>query len=99
MKADHHKKFIFQTLQNASENEIPESVVVVDRGATYQHFDAIMKIGKELGGIYSWIAVLKIIPSKWRYSLYLWIARNRYRWFGVSKSCYIPSPEEKERFI
>ena len=99
IKADRQKKFLFQPLQNSSLNEIPDSVIVVDGVAIYQHFDAIMKIGKELGGIYKMVGLMRIIPSKWRHALYLWIARNRYPWFGVRKSCYIPSPEEKERFI
>ena len=99
MKADGQKKFQFQTLQNSSENETPDSVIVYDGKTTYSHFEAILKIGKELGGIYSMVGVLKVFPSKWRHSIYLWIARNRYRWFGVRKSCFIPSPEDKERFI
>ena len=99
LKADRQKKFLYQTLQNSSYNEAPDSVVVYDGAVTYRHFDAILKIGKELGGIYRMIGVLRIIPSKWRRSLYLWIAKNRYRWFGMRKSCYFPSLEDKERFI
>ena len=99
MKADRRKKFLFQTLQNSSVNETPDSVIVYDGKGTFSHFEAILKIGKELGGIYSIVGILRIIPIKWRHSLYLWIAKNRYRWFGVRQSCFIPSPEDKERFI
>lgn len=99
LKADQRKKFLFQTLQNSSDNGIAESVIVYDGRTTYSHFDAILKIGKELGGVYRLIGILRIIPSKWRHLLYVWIARNRYRWFGVRQSCYIPSPKDKERFI
>ena len=99
MKADRRKKFLFQTLQNSSANETPDSVIVYDRKGTFSHFEAILKIGKELGGIYSIVGIFRIIPIKWRHSLYLWIAKNRYRWFGVRQSCFIPSPEDKERFI
>lgn len=99
MKADRRGKFLFQALQSLSENQIPDSVIVDDGKATYDHFDALLKIGKELGGIYRLIGIFKMIPSPWRQSLYQWIARNRYKCFGVRKSCYIPSLEEKERFI
>lgn len=99
MKVDRRKKFLFQTLQNTTDNEELETVTITDGTKSYSHFDAILKIGKELGGIYKLAVVLKIIPRKWRHLLYLWIARNRYRWFGVSKSCFIPSAEDKERFI
>jgi len=99
MRADRRKKFLFLALQNSAENQLAESVIVYDGTATYDHFDALLKIGKELGGIYRLIEIFRIIPPKWRQSLYLWIARNRYKWFGVRNSCYIPSPEERERFI
>lgn len=99
MKADRRKKFLFQALQSLPDNQMPGSVIVYDGKAKYTYFNAILKIGNELGGIYRLIGIFKIIPSPWRQSLYQWIARNRYKWFGVRKSCYIPSLEEKERFI
>lgn len=52
LKADRNRKFMFQTLQSASANDDPgESVTVDDGKRIYTHFDAILKIGKELGGI------------------------------------------------
>jgi len=99
MKADRRKKFIFQTLQDSSIKETFDTVVVSDGSRIYSHFDAFLKIGKELGGIYRMVVLLRIIPRRWRHSLYLWIARYRYRWFGVRKSCFVPSAEDKERFI
>ena len=99
LKADRKKKFMFQALQNSSGNEPADTVIVTDHHSSYQYFDAILKIGKELGGFYQSVAVFKLIPRGWRHSLYLWIARNRFRWFGIRKSCYLPSEEKKERFI
>jgi predicted DCC family thiol-disulfide oxidoreductase YuxK len=99
LKADRKKKFVFQALQNSSESQDFETIIVTDSQSIYEYFDAVLKIGKELGGIYSAIAIFKILPQKWRHSLYLWVARNRFRWFGKRNSCYLPSEEEKERFI
>ena len=99
LKADLKKKFLFQTLQNSSGNESADTVIVTDHHSSYQYFDAILKIGKELGGFYQSVAIFKLMPRRWRHSLYLWIARNRFRWFGVRESCYLPSEEEKERFL
>jgi predicted DCC family thiol-disulfide oxidoreductase YuxK len=99
LKADKRKKFLFQTLQSSTLKEPGESVIVSDGQTTYSHFDAVLKIAEELGGIYKLAAIFKLIPRKWRHSLYLWIARNRYSWFGVRESCYLPSAEEIERFI
>ena len=99
MKADRKKKFVFQALQHSGENQNFETIVVTDDQSTSEYFDAILKIGKELGGIYGAIAIFKILPRKWRHTLYIWVARNRFRWFGKRDSCYLPSKEEMERFI
>lgn len=99
LKADRHKKFLFQTLQNSESQEPGDSVIVTDEKKTYSHFDAVLKIADELGGIYRMAAIFRLIPRNWRHSLYLWIARNRYHWFGVRESCYVASKEDLERFI
>lgn len=98
-KADKSGKFIFQTLQNSTETANFDTVIVIDQNKTYQYFDAVLKIGKELGGIYRAVIIFRLFPRKWRFRMYVWIAKNRYRWFGVRSSCYLPTPEEKERFI
>lgn len=100
LKADRNRKFKFQTIQSASLNrDEVESVIVKDGKRIYAHFDALLKIGKELGGIYRIIEITRILPRKWRYRLYEWIARNRYRWFGKKETCFLPTVEERERFI
>ena len=99
LKADKSKKFLFQTLQSSTGQEAGESVMVDDGKKIYTHFDAVLKIGKELDGIYRLIGIFKILPRRWRNGLYEWIARNRYRWFGKRDSCFLPSAEEKASFI
>lgn len=99
LKADKKRKFIFQALQNSTNTASFETVIVIDRNQTYQYFDAVLKIGKELGGIYKAVIIFRLLPRKWRFRLYVWIAKNRFRWFGLRITCYLPTPEEKERFI
>lgn len=100
LKADRNRKFLFQTLQSTSaDNEAGESVIVDDGKRIYTHFDAVLKIGKELGGIYRIIEITCLLPKKWRHKLYEWIVRHRYRWFGKRNACFLPTVEEKERFI
>lgn len=97
LKADRNKKFVFQTIKQ--ENQIPETVIVYHNNIKYQYFDAVLKIGKELGGIFRFVEVLRILPKKWQKAIYLGVARNRFKWFGRRQSCYLPKPEEQERFI
>jgi len=99
LKADKKKIFLFQALQNSGEDKDFETIIVTDNRSTYEYFDAILKIGNELGGVYRAIAIFKLLPQKWQYSLYVWVARNRFSWFGKRESCYLPSEKEKARFI
>ena len=99
LKADKKNKFRFQALQHSGENIDFETIIVSDKQSDYEYFDAILKIGKELGGIYKGVVIFRLLPRSWRHSMYIWIARNRFRWFGKRDSCYLPSEEEKERFI
>ena len=98
LKADRKKKFLFQTLQSSTNPVSFDTVIVSDQYSSYQRFDAVLVIGKELGGIYR-LAIFRLIPRKWRNSLYLWVAKNRFKWFGKRQSCYFPSAEERQRFI
>ena len=99
LKADRKKKFLFQTIQQSSQSQTFDTVIVIDQQNSFRYFDAVLKIGKELGGIYKLIAIFRIFPKNWRHSFYLSIAKNRFKWFGMRETCYLPSREEKERFI
>ena len=99
LKADRKRKFVFQTLQQSGENKIPETIIVTHNNSTYEYFDAILKIGNELGGVYKVVSLFKILPKSWRLSLYLWVAKNRYKWIGKRNSCYLPTPKEQHLFL
>lgn len=99
LKADRKKKFMFQALQNSGDSLDFETIITTDNQTTSEYFDAILKIGKELGGIYRAVAIFRLLPRSWRHSLYIWIARNRVQWFGKRNSCYLPTEDEMERFI
>jgi len=99
LKADRKRRFVFRALPENTEGELAETIIVTDKGMEYCYFDAVLKIGRELGGVYRAVAVFKLLPRKWRRSLYSWVAKNRFRWFGKRNSCYLPSNDDRERFI
>lgn len=99
LKADRKRKFVVQAIQQTNENQRLETVIVWHNNIEYQYFDAILKIGKELGGVFRIVEVFRILPKTWRKAIYLWVARNRFKWFGKRTSCYLPTKEEKERFV
>ncbi len=75
------------------------SIIYFEDNVFYQKSDAAFRIAKHLDGIYKFISVGKILPTFLRDSIYEYIARNRYRWFGKSESCRMPTPELKGRFL
>jgi predicted DCC family thiol-disulfide oxidoreductase YuxK len=40
-----------------------------------------------------------IVPKFIRDGIYNFIAKNRYKWFGVREQCMMPTPEVRSRFI
>lgn len=40
-----------------------------------------------------------IVPRPIRDRAYRIVAKNRYRWFGRSEACMIPTPDIRRRFL
>ncbi len=102
LKHDKRNVFVFAPLQTFRVFDISDhidSVVVCQNGILYYKSDGILIIAKELGGIFSVLFLGKMLPRKWRDCVYDWIARNRKRWFGVSRTCFVPPPEYQDRFL
>ncbi|MEM7480998.1 MAG: thiol-disulfide oxidoreductase DCC family protein [Acidobacteriota bacterium] len=69
-------------------------------GTVLLHSSAVLAAGSQLGGPWRVLAaVARLVPPPLRDLVYRWIARNRYRWFGRSETCRIPSADERERFL
>ena len=75
-----------------------DSIIYCDGGNLFVESEAAMAIAKELGGVWSWIRMGRILPASWRNGLYRWVARNRYHWFGKAQKCRIPTVEQAGRF-
>lgn len=109
IKHDRKQIFKFASLQGVYGSKINamlihdkiivDSVILNDQGQILTHSDAILKICRLLGGVYSLAAVGLIIPKPIRDWIYNWIARNRYSWFGKKDSCMMPTPELMQRFL
>jgi len=76
-----------------------DSVILIWENQVFIESDAALKIGRLLPFPWKTVVVLKIIPKKLRDSIYRWIAKNRYRWFGKKDTCRIPTPDEASRFL
>lgn len=77
--------------------EDPLSWLYVCKGRAYTSLDAIIRVGRELGGIWKALVVLRILPRRLQDALYGAVARNRYRVMGRRSFCDIPVPELEAR--
>ena len=77
-----------------------DSIILYEPGIAYYHkSEAALKIASELGGIYGFLSVFSLLPNKITDSIYDYIAKNRYKWYGKKEQCMIPTPELKAKFL
>jgi len=77
----------------------PDSVVLIEGNRMYTHSAAALRIARHLRWPWRWLGVFVIVPRPIRDAVYRWIGRNRYRWFGKTESCRVPTPELRARFL
>jgi predicted DCC family thiol-disulfide oxidoreductase YuxK len=75
-----------------------DTVLLVREGKLYEKSTAALEIARYLRG-WSWLYSFRVIPRFIRDVVYNLIAKNRYRIFGKSESCRIPTAEERSLFI
>lgn len=108
VRNDKEKQFRFATLQsdagrmaqsNVSLPVTSGSVILLDRGKYYTKSDAALRVLKHLGGLWSVGYAFIVIPPFIRNAVYDMVARNRYKWFGQSDACMVPTAELNSRFL
>jgi predicted DCC family thiol-disulfide oxidoreductase YuxK len=72
------------------------TVIFVDDGRRYLRSTAALRAIAELGGAFSGLRVLLLIPRPLRDAVYDIVARNRYRLFGRRDVCRIPTAQDRE---
>ena len=78
---------------------IPDSMLLLDEAGVHARSEAVLRIVRRLGLPWSLLAIAAVIPRGIRDSLYDWVARNRYRWFGRRSACMVPTSELGARFL
>ena len=109
IKRDSKHRFKFCSFQSNFAQEIlsdhsinfiePESILLITKQGILYESDAALTIARHLSGAWPMLYVFKILPRFIRDSIYKWIARNRYRFFGKKNACWIPTPELRGRFL
>ncbi len=73
--------------------------VYIRKNKAYTRSTAALLITLKLKGLWPLLAVFLIVPWFIRDAFYRFISKNRYKWWGSSDSCQIPSAETRKRFI
>lgn len=78
-----------------------DSIILINttQNKAYYKSSAALQIAKHLNGLYPILYVGMVLPTWIRDSIYSFIAKNRYKWFGKLEQCSIPSPELKKLFL
>ncbi|MCI0573316.1 MAG: thiol-disulfide oxidoreductase DCC family protein [Myxococcaceae bacterium] len=77
----------------------PESMVLLEGGHLYVRSTAALRIARHLRGAWRLLYVLLLVPRPLRDAAYRFIARHRYRWFGRTEACRVPTPALRARFL
>jgi predicted DCC family thiol-disulfide oxidoreductase YuxK len=75
------------------------SFLLWDRGRWFRKSDAALRVVAGLGGAWRLAGLWLWIPRVLRDTVYDFVARNRYRWFGKREACRMPTPSERDRFL
>ena len=109
IKHDQRKKIRFASLQGEfgqqilKEHNLPltnyNSFLFLENGKLHMKSGAALRLSRYLDGVWPLFYILIIIPPFLRNAVYGFIANNRYRWFGKQESCWLPTPDLKQRFL
>ncbi len=109
IKRDNKNQFLFASLQSPEGIEILKeynlpsnkmnSFFLAENGKVYDKSTAALRVLKKLKGLWRLSYIFIIVPKFIRDSIYNWIAKHRYQWFGRKDECMIPTPELKAKFL
>lgn len=77
----------------------PDTLILVEEGRIYERSTAALRIARGLRMPWPLFYALIVVPRPLRDLFYRLFARYRYRLFGRSDACRMPTPELRARFL
>jgi predicted DCC family thiol-disulfide oxidoreductase YuxK len=77
----------------------PDSIVYIEGERAFTRSDAALAIAGRLDRPWPLCGLFWYVPRSLRDAVYSFVARNRYRWFGRTETCQLPTPELRDRFL
>ena len=106
---DRANKFLFAALQSQTgqallqQYNLPQqgfdSFVLIQNEKVFLKSTAALHVAKQLNGPAKLLYGFIIVPAFIRNTVYNFIAKNRYKWFGKKESCMMPTPTLQSRFL
>ena len=79
--------------------ENPRSFLWLEEGKALPASDGVLALLRHVGGPAKIFRLGKIMPRPVRDWMYYAVAKNRYKVFGQMEACYVPTPENRHRFV
>ena len=76
-----------------------DTLIFVHNGEASLRSTGVLKMSALLDKPWCYVRVLLVIPRPIRDFVYRIVARYRYRWFGKTDECWVPTPELRARFV
>ena len=107
MARNKRRNLLFSSLQGSTAKRLVPQEMLVDlssivyyrKGSMYTKSTAVLFICKDMAWYGGLALPFLLVPRFVRDGVYNWVARNRYKWFGKSDTCRIPSAAERTRFL
>ncbi len=77
-----------------------DTFMVLWNGVPYTRWAGTLAAARTMSAPWRWLGqVGRIVPGFIGDRLYDWVQRNRIGWFGAREQCFMPSAEERARFL
>lgn len=85
------------------EHDLPlqgsDSFILLENGNLYTRATAALRVCRKLNGAWPFMYGFIIVPPFIRNTVYDFVAKRRYKWFGKKETCWVPTAELQELFI
>ena len=82
-----------------SKQKIDSIILYESDKAYYYKSKAVFEIVKSIGGFFYCLLIFKWLPTAVTNTIYDYVARNRYRWWGKKDHCLIPTKGLQSKFL
>lgn len=73
--------------------------ILIENGVAYLRSEGSIRMIAGLGFPWNLVRVLSLLPGALADRMYEFVARNRYRIAGRKTACFVPTPEDRARFL